>query len=173
MFEPIDTRFINLLFGRRRMLSVALTWQRMMSREFFVATIDAAVSYLFSWKASQVGGRPLCLDRQQHGPVVSLSYVCLLFLGCSKGQGTPPTRRSVNPFHVLIFWARFSAGDFSSDGECLLHSVVRSFPLGWVSRFLLPMQHDHLRGQYSSREGKARNLSPHKRMKNLMFLLGR
>ena len=47
-------RFIYLLFGRRRMLPVALTWQRMMSREFFVATIDAAISYLFSWKASQV-----------------------------------------------------------------------------------------------------------------------
>lgn len=36
------------------MLAVALTWQRMMSREFFVATIDAAVSYLFSWSSSQV-----------------------------------------------------------------------------------------------------------------------
>ncbi|CAN0178128.1 unnamed protein product, partial [Hapterophycus canaliculatus] len=47
-------RFINLLFGRRRMLPVALTWQRMMSREFFVATVDAAVSYLFSWNASQM-----------------------------------------------------------------------------------------------------------------------
>eukprot|EP00903_Cladosiphon_okamuranus_P020555 g18867.t1 len=49
-----NLRFIYLLFGRRRMLPVALTWQRMMSREFFVATIDAAVSYLFSWKADQV-----------------------------------------------------------------------------------------------------------------------
>lgn len=36
------------------MLSVALTWQRMMRREFFVKTIDVAVSYLFSWNASQV-----------------------------------------------------------------------------------------------------------------------
>ena len=34
---------------------MALTWQRMMSREFFVATVDAAVSYLFSWSADQVG----------------------------------------------------------------------------------------------------------------------
>ncbi len=36
------------------MLPVALAWQRMMSREFFVNTIDLAISYLFSWKASQV-----------------------------------------------------------------------------------------------------------------------
>lgn len=33
---------------------MALTWQRMMSRDFFVSTIDAAVAYLFSWTASQV-----------------------------------------------------------------------------------------------------------------------
>lgn len=37
------------------MLPVALTWQRMMSRELFVATIDGAISYLFSWSASEVG----------------------------------------------------------------------------------------------------------------------
>ncbi|CAM9367016.1 unnamed protein product [Ascophyllum nodosum] len=45
--------FIYLLFGRRRMVPVALTWQRIMSREFFITTIDVAVGYLFSWKASQ------------------------------------------------------------------------------------------------------------------------
>ncbi|CAN0460419.1 unnamed protein product, partial [Ectocarpus sp. 8 AP-2014] len=50
-----NLRFIYLLFGRRRMLPVALTWQRMMSREFFVTTIDGAISYLFSWSASEVG----------------------------------------------------------------------------------------------------------------------
>ena len=36
------------------MLPVALTWQRMMNREFFVTTIDVAMGYLFTWKSSQV-----------------------------------------------------------------------------------------------------------------------
>ncbi|CAN0232895.1 unnamed protein product [Pylaiella littoralis] len=52
-----NLRFINLLFGKRRMLPVALTWQRMMNREFFVSTIDAAVAYLFSWTASQISAK--------------------------------------------------------------------------------------------------------------------
>ncbi|CAM9431234.1 unnamed protein product [Ectocarpus sp. 4 AP-2014] len=52
-----NLRFIYLLFGRRRMLPVALTWQRMMSREFFVATIDGAISYLFSWSASEISAK--------------------------------------------------------------------------------------------------------------------
>lgn len=74
-----DARFINLLFGRRRMLSVALTWQRMMSREFFVATIDAAVAYLFSWTASQVswawGGCP-ALGGQFQAPCDAVARPC-------------------------------------------------------------------------------------------------
>ena len=39
------------------MLPVALTWQRMMSREFFVTTIDVSMGYLFTWKSSQVRKR--------------------------------------------------------------------------------------------------------------------
>eukprot|EP00904_Undaria_pinnatifida_P003045 jgi/Undpi1/12741/HiC_scaffold_6.g02409.m1 len=46
--------FIYLLFGKRRMLPVALAWQRMMSREFFVTTIDVAMGYLFTWKSNQM-----------------------------------------------------------------------------------------------------------------------
>lgn len=53
-------RFIYLLFGRRRMLPVALTWQRIMTTEIFIKTIDAAMGYLFSWKASQVRATGSC-----------------------------------------------------------------------------------------------------------------
>ena len=53
-FPCAGCSFIYLLFGKRRMLPVALTWQRMMNREFFVTTIDVAMGYLFTWKSSQV-----------------------------------------------------------------------------------------------------------------------
>jgi lysosomal acid lipase/cholesteryl ester hydrolase len=50
-----NLRFINVLFGRRRMLPMTLMWQRILSRTQFVRAIDCAMWYLFSWSNSQVG----------------------------------------------------------------------------------------------------------------------
>lgn len=36
------------------MLPVAIVWQRIMRNEVFVATINCAIGYLFSWTAAQV-----------------------------------------------------------------------------------------------------------------------
>lgn len=36
------------------MLSIAIWWQRTVSRTFFVKTIDVSMGYLFSWKSSQM-----------------------------------------------------------------------------------------------------------------------
>lgn len=53
------------------MLPVALTWQRIMSNEIFVKTVDKAMDYLFSWKADQA--------RDSRAPVARMHA----FQGCS------------------------------------------------------------------------------------------
>jgi lysosomal acid lipase/cholesteryl ester hydrolase len=55
-----NLRFINLLFGRSRMLPITLLWQRIVSRARFVKMVDCAMWYLFSWTNSQVSCAALC-----------------------------------------------------------------------------------------------------------------
>lgn len=48
------------------MLPVALTWQRIMSNEIFVKTIDTAAGYLFSWHTSQVNEKDITEEGSRH-----------------------------------------------------------------------------------------------------------
>ncbi|CAM9323838.1 unnamed protein product [Phaeothamnion confervicola] len=49
-----NLRFLNLLFGRRRVLPTTLMWQRIMSRDTFVRAVDQAMLYLFTWRSTMV-----------------------------------------------------------------------------------------------------------------------
>lgn len=77
------SRFINLLFGRRRMLPMVLTWQRIMSKEFFVTCIDVAMGYLFSWKSNQARRESLVfcniMQRKEVGETSELKVVACVF----------------------------------------------------------------------------------------------
>ncbi|KAG5188367.1 lipase [Tribonema minus] len=55
-----NLRFINVLFGRRRMLPMTVMWQNILSRTQFVRAIDCAMWYLFSWSNSQVSHARKC-----------------------------------------------------------------------------------------------------------------
>ena len=52
----VDSRlhYIFLLFGRRQMLPVTLTAQRLLTPGFFARSVDAAVMFLFGWKMEHI-----------------------------------------------------------------------------------------------------------------------
>lgn len=49
-----DLSFINLLFGRRRMLPLAVDLQKSLSSTAWVNIIDASLLYLFAWKSENI-----------------------------------------------------------------------------------------------------------------------
>jgi lysosomal acid lipase/cholesteryl ester hydrolase len=71
-----NLRFINLLFGRSRMLPITLLWQRIVSRARFVKMVDCAMWYLFSWTNSQVRCVCSCCMLLQHTVLSYTACVC-------------------------------------------------------------------------------------------------
>lgn len=46
--------FLNLLFGRRHILAMTHSWQRILSPQRFVAVVDRSMKYLFGWDTREI-----------------------------------------------------------------------------------------------------------------------
>lgn len=67
--------FLNLLFGRRHILAMTHSWQRILSPQRFVAVVDRSMRYLFGWDTREIDpARKLTLYRH----IFSLSSVKLV-----------------------------------------------------------------------------------------------